>query len=87
MKFGQLIEYNVRYTFLQKSGRKWGWETSSRPLVFFKKKLVALDFHIKCKNKLYENVNCWPRDMLNFDFLATFSAWFLKKYIAHALLY
>ena len=31
MKFGQLIEYNGRNIFLQKSCRKWGRETSSRP--------------------------------------------------------
>ena len=32
MKFGQLIEYNKRNIFLQKLCRKWGRETSSRPL-------------------------------------------------------
>ena len=38
MEFGQLIEYNKETTFLQNLYRKWGKETSSRPL-FFKKKL------------------------------------------------
>ena len=37
MKFGQLIEYNKRNIFLQKLCRKWGKETSSRPLYFLKK--------------------------------------------------
>ena len=37
MKFGQLIEYNKRNIFLQKLCRKWGRETSSRPLYFLKK--------------------------------------------------
>ena len=37
MKFGQLLGCNVRNSFLQKSCRKWGWETSSRPLWFLKK--------------------------------------------------
>ena len=37
MKFGQLIEYN-RNIFLQKLCRKWGSETSSRPLYFLKKR-------------------------------------------------
>ena len=35
MKFGQLIEYNNRNNFLQKSCRKWGRETSSRCFFFF----------------------------------------------------
>ena len=39
MKFGHLITYSVRNIFLQKSCRKWGGETSSRPLVFLKKLL------------------------------------------------
>ena len=36
MEFGQLIEYNKETTFLQNLYRKWGKETSSRPL-FLKK--------------------------------------------------
>ena len=39
MKFGTLTEYKMRNIFLQKSFRKWGWETSSRSL-FFKKKAL-----------------------------------------------
>ena len=35
MKFVQLIEYNKRKIFLQKLCRKWGKETSSRPLFIF----------------------------------------------------
>ena len=31
MKFGQLIEYNLKNIFLEKSQTKWGGETSSRP--------------------------------------------------------
>ena len=31
MKFGQLIEYNMRNIFLKKSYPKWGEETSPRP--------------------------------------------------------
>ena len=37
MNFGQLLEYNVRNTFLQKSRRKWGRETSYMLFLFFKK--------------------------------------------------
>ena len=35
MKFGQLIDYNMRTIFLQKSNTKCGAETSPRP--FFEK--------------------------------------------------
>ena len=42
VKFSQLIEYNVRNIFLQKSFRKWGRETSSRPLLLFKKVLCKI---------------------------------------------
>ena len=34
MKYGQLIEHS-RNIFLQKSSRKWGKETYSRPLYIF----------------------------------------------------
>ena len=40
MKLGQLIEHNKRNVFLQKWCRKWGKETSSRPLYFFKKNSI-----------------------------------------------
>ena len=35
IKLGQLIEYNKKNIFLQKLCRKWGKETSSRPLFIF----------------------------------------------------
>ena len=35
MKLGQLTEYNKRNIFLQKQCRKWGKETSYRPLFIF----------------------------------------------------
>ena len=37
MKFGQLIEYNMRKKFLEKSYTKWGEETI--PRAFFKKSI------------------------------------------------
>ena len=40
MKFGQLMEYNKRKIFLQKFCRKWGIETSTRPLFIFQKSLI-----------------------------------------------
>ena len=73
MKLGQLIEYNIKNIFLQKSLRKWGVETSSKPLfVFFEiylrsKQVVStlvstnlVDLHLDI---------CWFRDMLNYYFL------------------
>ena len=35
MKFGQLMEYKKSNIFLQKLCKKWGKETSSRPLFIF----------------------------------------------------
>ena len=40
MKFGQLIDYNKRKTFFQKSCGTWGRETSSRPHFIFLKSLI-----------------------------------------------
>ena len=51
MKFGQLIEYNKVKIFLQKSCRKGGSKTSSRPL-FLQKPL----FEVK-KSVLLTSVN------------------------------
>ena len=41
MKFGQLIEYNVRNIVLEQSCRKWSRETSSRRLFVFQKSSTA----------------------------------------------
>ena len=40
LKFGQLIEYNKRNIFLEKSCRNIGRETSSRPLFIFLKSFI-----------------------------------------------
>ena len=40
MKFGQLIEHNKRNIFLRNLCRKWGRETSSRPLFIFLESLI-----------------------------------------------
>ena len=37
MKFGQLIEYNKINIFVRQPFKKWGRDTSSRALLFFKK--------------------------------------------------
>ena len=64
--------------------RKWGWETSSRPLFVFLKSFIlgkskwsAVWFHyisialklVYNRNKLFKTLHYWSRDMLNFDFL------------------
>ena len=48
MKFGKLKEYNTRNAFLQKSFRKWGSETSPRPLSFLKKELYLKLNPVSC---------------------------------------
>ena len=83
MKLNQWIEYNKRNIFLQKLCRKWVWETSSRPLLIFKKFSIwgksiwfAAWFHYISRalnlqyseNKLHKTSNYWSRDMFNFNF-------------------
>ena len=43
MKFGQLIEYNMRNTFIQKSYTKWGGEDSFRSFYKNSKMGIFLD--------------------------------------------
>ena len=50
MKFGQLIEYNIRKFFLENSYTKCGGETSPRP---FSKKTTSLDQCYKVLYSLY----------------------------------
>ena len=84
LKFGQVIVYNNGNIFLQKSCRKWGRETSSRPLFVFLKSFIwgkskwsVASFQslsivlnlVNNKNKIYKSLEYWSRDMLNFDFL------------------
>ena len=84
MKFGQLLEYPKRIIFLKKLCRKWGRETSSRPLFVFWKSFIsgkgkwsAAWFHyisiaLKLaynRNKLFKILHYRPRNMVNFAFL------------------
>ena len=39
MKFGQLLEYGIRNTFLVKSYKKYGGEASLRPFFYEKSRL------------------------------------------------
>ena len=84
MKFGQLIESNIRSIFTQKSWREWERRTSSRLLFVIKKSsicgksnwsgawfqyfLIALNLTYN-KNKLYKTVDYWLRDIIAFGFL------------------
>ena len=43
MKFGQLIEYNIKYIFLEKSCTKFGEETIPRPFSGKLKLSASLD--------------------------------------------
>ena len=84
MTFGQLIEYVKINIFIEKSCRKWGRKTSSRPLfvflksfIFGKSKWSAASFRytpiaLKLaynKNKLFKTWRYRSRDMLNSDIL------------------
>ena len=43
MKFGQLIEYNLRNIFTEKSYTKWGGEAILRPFSKKSKLIISLD--------------------------------------------
>ena len=47
MKFGQLIEYNKRNIFLEKSYRKCGVETIPKPVSEKPKLSISLDYQSK----------------------------------------
>ena len=48
MKFGQLIEFNMRNIFLEKSYTKCGGETISRPFSTGSKLSISLKFYTVC---------------------------------------
>ena len=52
MKFGQLIEYNMRNSFLEKSYKKCGGETIPRPFPKASKLSISLDQWFKILNSL-----------------------------------
>ena len=83
MKLDQLIEYNKRNIFFQNLCKKWGRETSSRPLFIFLRKLDMRWKQVICslvliysdrpyllynKDKLHKTLGYWSRDMLNYNF-------------------
>ena len=52
MKFGQLIEYNMRNIFVEKSYTKCAGETIPRPLSKKSKLSISLDHQCKVLNSL-----------------------------------
>ena len=84
IKLGKAKEHNKRNIFFQKSFRKWGKETSSRPLSLFQKsfiwcknkwtmssfKYIAIVLNLAYnKNKLYKTLDYWSRYVLKYGFL------------------
>ena len=53
MKFGQLIECNIRNIFLEKLHKKWGGETSSRPFSKRLKLSTSVDQYSKVLYSLF----------------------------------
>ena len=53
MKFGQLIEYNARNIFLEKSYTKFGGETSPRPFYGELKLSISLEQYAKVAYNLF----------------------------------
>ena len=53
MKFGQLIEYNMRNIFVEKSYTKFAGETIPRPLFKKSKLSISLDQLCKVLNNLF----------------------------------
>ena len=48
MKFSQLIEYDMKNIFLEKSYTKFGGEASSRPFYKISKSRISLNEHLQC---------------------------------------
>ena len=74
MKFGQWIKYNVRNTFLQKSWRKWGRETSFRlfSLILYKAALtLSINLHINLY--IFNIYHCVKRVQIRSFFWSVFS--------------
>ena len=53
MKFGQLIEYNMRNIILEKPYKKCGVETNTRPLFGKLKSSISLDQQSKVLYRLF----------------------------------
>ena len=53
MKFGQLIEYNLRNSFVEKSYTKCAAQTIPRPLSEISKLSISLDQQCKVLNSLF----------------------------------
>ena len=96
MKFGQLINYNMRNIFLNKSWRKCAGETIPRPLVqqprvlynlFYCMPKLRLSQYIKTKLQTTLKLFWKIKRGLETSLPASFSAWFLKKNIPIVMFY
>ena len=68
MKFGQLIEYNKRKTFLQKSCRKSSKEANFRPFLFFKKALYEVKASgLQLSFNIFQQSSSQQRNCIEFD--------------------
>ena len=82
MKLGQLIEYNMRNIFLEKSYTKCSGETIPRPFSKKSKLTISLDKQPKVFCNLFL-LQAKVRKLVS----ASFSAWFLKKNIPIVMFY
>ena len=55
MKFGQLVEYNMKNIFVEKSYTKCAGETIHRPLSKKSKRRISLDQLCKILNSLFKS--------------------------------
>ena len=77
MKFGQLVEYNIRNIFLPNLSRKYLAKLVQDHFLFLRKALykvkaniLQLSFNIflhAIKTNYIKLLDCWSSDMLNFD--------------------
>ena len=110
MKFDQLIEYNTRNNFFKNHVENKARELVPKVFLFFEKlymrqkqlvcTLVSTDFDRPplehAIKKLCETLDCWSRDMLNFDSLEKvlqlvfppyFEYDFSRKIVSHVRFY
>ena len=96
MEFGQLTEHDKRNIYFRKSRRKWGRNTSSKPLYLFEKSFIWGKSKCSAAYFQYNLITLNLEIMLNFDFLekgagnsfsTTFCVWILKKNVSHVKFY
>ena len=76
MEFDQLIEYNMRYIFLEKSYTKYGGETIPRPFSKNWKLSISLD---QLTILDFTSYKAFLKKKTGISLLASFSPWFFMK--------